>query len=272
METPHRMLNDYFSEITGEMQRKSERIRQDFATHKLSAGTNREGIVGNFLGEYLQGAFGIGTGLVFASNGRFSDQADLVLVDRLSNAPLYPGSPESIWLVEAVLALFEVKTLLTPTTIADAVGKCAKFKALPRKFGDSFGRQKLAYSLFVLWAFEAPEHSTLKTNLVAAMHDIPLRLRPDFIVVPGHSVTRSGSYLRLSTVGSPGDLSAQEWDMSDRAEERVLAPNQMRMLNTGKDTLLAWLYWMQSWLNAAGPRRPELPAYVPSDHVWGTEV
>lgn len=87
------MLHRYFSEITDDMLRKSERIRADFATHRPAAGSNREGIVGEFLGEYLPKAFEVGTGLVVASDGQFSAQADLVIVDRLSNAPLYGKRP-----------------------------------------------------------------------------------------------------------------------------------------------------------------------------------
>ncbi len=267
------MLHQYFAEITAELLRKSERIRSDFSAHNPSAGSNREALVGDLLREYLPKAFEIGTGLVFANNGQFSNQADLLIVDRLSNAPLYGTSPESIWLVEAIFALMEVKTQLTPTTIKDSVAKCVRFKSLPRKFGDNFGRQKLAYSLFILWSFESPTHPVLKDNIAEALKGIPLHLRPDFIVVPGHSITRSGSYLKVSTHGTQADLHTQIAEASGAfGSEPFIAPGQLEMLNTGSSTLLVFLIWLLSWLSAAGPRRAELVSYVPNDHAWGTRV
>ena len=266
------MLHNYFAEVSEEIQRKSQRIRTDFVTHKPSAGSNREAIVADFLREYLPHAFGIGTGLIVAKNGKFSDQADLVLVDQLSNAPLYGSSPESIWLVESVFALFEVKTQLTPTTINDAVEKCVKFKSLPRAYGDSFGRQKIAESLFVLWGFDAPTPATLKKNLLEAFTDVPSALRPDFVVVPGHSLTYSGSYLELTILGSPSSDHRRQLLAQGQTLDSYLPPDGLSMLATNNNTILAWLIWVISWLSGAGPRRVNLLNYVPEDHVWGEAV
>ncbi len=167
------MLHEYFGHIAEELHRKSERVRVDFATHKPSAGHNREAIVGDFLRGYLPKACGVGTGLIVSKSGQFSNQADLVIVDHLYNAPLYGASPESIWLAESIFALIEVKTSLSPSTLGDAIKKCRRFKTLPREFADTFGKQKVFDSLFILWAFEAPEPATVKANLVSAFKEVP---------------------------------------------------------------------------------------------------
>ena len=71
----------YFLDISEELRRQSERVRRDFASHRPSAGSNREGIVGDFLRAYLPKAFGTDTGLILSKSGEFSKQVDLIIVD-----------------------------------------------------------------------------------------------------------------------------------------------------------------------------------------------
>jgi hypothetical protein len=87
------MLKKYFDDLNGDLNRQSERIREFFATHRLSAGENREDIVAGLLKDHILPMAGIGTGLVMSSEGDFSNQSDVVLFDPLSNAPLFPRRP-----------------------------------------------------------------------------------------------------------------------------------------------------------------------------------
>lgn len=266
------MLREYFSHITDELLRKSQRLRVDFATHKPSAGHNREALVGDFLREYLPKAFGVGTGLILSKSGQFSNQADLVIVDHLSNAPLYSASPESIWLVEAVFALIEVKTSLSPSTLADAINKCRRFKNLSRDFADTFGRQKIFESLFVLWAFEAPTPTTVKENLCTALNEVPLNERPDFVIVPGSLLVQSGHYHELTVLGQPN--SGHRREIIQRTGENIetALSEGLAVLDLRENALLAWLTWLNSWLLAAGLRRASLHSYVPEDYQLGKVV
>lgn len=81
-------IQKYFGDIALELRRVSERIKLGFSTHALSAGENRENIVGNFLKNYLPHAFGIDTGIILSTEGEFSNQADLVIVDHINNIGL----------------------------------------------------------------------------------------------------------------------------------------------------------------------------------------
>ncbi|WP_414708831.1 DUF6602 domain-containing protein [Roseateles sp.] len=92
------------------MRAKSSSIRRDFASHRLSAGENREDLVAAFLSDHLPQRFGVGSGMVISHEGLFSNQADLVVVDALNNSPLYGTSRNQLWPVEAVYSLLEVKT------------------------------------------------------------------------------------------------------------------------------------------------------------------
>lgn len=265
------MLKGYFDDLTADLNKESERVRRFFATHRPSAGTNREDLVAKLLSGHIVPNAGIETGLVLSSSGQFSNQSDILLVDRLSNTALHGHRPIPLWLAESVYAVIEVKTQLTPTEIKDSVEKCVRFKNLPTNFADSLQRQKISDSLFCIWAFEAPQPTTAKKNIEAALLNIPRALHPDFIVVPGSFLVRGGKYYELSSLGQPGSsqyamkLSAAGGDPSKMLLEHF------EMLDLGENTIFTFLYWLNSWLFCAGPRRPNLLAYYPLDD-WGTRV
>src|ERR1022692_2002382 len=125
-------LPEYLADVAKAMQVRSESIRRDFAAHRPSDGGNLENLVREFLVEHLPKRFSVDTGLVISSEGRFSNQADLIVADGLRNAPLYPRDPNKLWPVEAVYALLEAKAYLSPTELADAVKKGRRFKTLKR--------------------------------------------------------------------------------------------------------------------------------------------
>jgi hypothetical protein len=75
-------LPQYFADVAAELQRKSQAIRRDFATHRGTAGDNRESLLANLLRSHLPGAFDVDAGLIASCDGQFSNEADLVVVDR----------------------------------------------------------------------------------------------------------------------------------------------------------------------------------------------
>src|SRR5437867_4405276 len=146
-------LPDYLADVAKELRSKSAAIRRDFASHRPSAGDNREDLVERFLIDHLPKRFGVSSGLIISHVGLFSKQADLVVVDHHNNAPLYGSSRTKLWPVEAVYGLIEVKTSLSPSNIADAITKGRHFKTLPRQFCTGPQPPRIADSLFVIWAF-----------------------------------------------------------------------------------------------------------------------
>lgn len=120
-------LPDYLADVARALREQSASIRRDFAVHRLSAGGNREDLVERFLAEHLPERFGVSTGLVISHDGLFSNQADLVVVDTVNNAPLYGSFRNKLWPVESVYALVEVKTSLSPSELRDCVSKGRRF-------------------------------------------------------------------------------------------------------------------------------------------------
>lgn len=265
------MLKKYFDDLTADLSRESERIREFYATHRPSAGTNREDLVAKLLAGHIIPCIGIETGLVLSGSGEFSNQSDILLVDRLSNTALHGQLPIPLWLVEAVYGVIEVKTHLTPTEIADCVAKCRRFKTLPKKFADSIGQQKISDSLFCIWAFEGPKPGVAKKNIELALAGIPRELHPDFIIVPGSFLLRGGKYFELSSLGQVGSTYYKMKLEAVGGDPTKMMAEDFEMLDLGRNTIIAFIYWLNSWLYAAGPRRPNLLAYYPIDD-WGHKV
>jgi hypothetical protein len=265
-------VHEYFADIAEELSRRSDRIRLGFSTHRPSAGENREGIVASFLRDYLPQAFGIDTGLILSTSGEFSNEADVVVVDQIYNAPLYPSEPNKLWLIESVYALIEVKTTLTPDELQDAIQKCRRFKTLPRKFDSLPEPPRIADSLFVLWAFNGPKPETIKANLLKALHDVPVAEQPDFMVIPDSVVITTGRYRQLVLASRPNS-SLPAYTITDSEGNKTVVPeSSMRVLDLGTNALLAWLIWFTSWLKAAGHRSAPLTAYLLQGHILGEEV
>lgn len=257
------LLADYLADVAREMRASSAAIRRDFASHRPSAGDNREEIVETFLRSHLPKRFGVTTGLVIATNGAFSNQADLLVVDDHSNAPLYGSSRNKLWPVEAVAAFIEVKTTLGPGEIADAVAKARRFKTLPRQFGYAGNAQRISDSLFVLWAFDAPTVDTVKANLKNALQSVPRNEQPDLIIVPHHFVARAGSYLELSKLGQPTSQFRQQLVDQHGADLSALLPDTNEIAELGENALLAGFVWLDSWLRQSGTRIVDPVRYLP---------
>ncbi|MDP2802024.1 MAG: hypothetical protein Q8O26_09090 [Phreatobacter sp.] len=259
------MIKDYFDEISHGLARESERMRKDFATHRQSAGTNREAIVCKLLRQHILQSVGIETGLVLSASGDLSAQSDIILVDKNSNAALHGDRPIPIWLVESVYGVIEVKTQFTPSTLTDSVAKCKKFKALPRNFADSCGRQAIKDNLFCVWSFESPaDLNVAKENIAKEVDGLSINERPDFIVVPGSFLWRGGRYFDLTRNGQPGSSHYNQRLREVGGDvEKLLDPSE-EMMGLGENSLFTFLYWINSWLYAAGPRRPDLVKYYPS--------
>src|ERR1700761_652466 len=82
--------------------------------HKAELGRLNETHLVQLLRNYLPPRIGIGTGFI-ASGGQdpqLSPQCDIVLYDALNNTPLYKSEAWSIYPIEMVYGVIEVKTTL----------------------------------------------------------------------------------------------------------------------------------------------------------------
>lgn len=264
-------IHDYFADIAEELNRQSESIRKRFASHRPSAGKNREKIVADFLRAYLPKAYGIDTGLILASSGEFSNQADIVIFDATYAAPLFPDASEKLWLIESVYAMIEVKTDLKPDEIQDSITKCRKFKNLSRYFDTNPEFPKTENALFILWAFAGPKPETALSNIRNLLKDVPIAEQPDIIVVPNSIVVTAGSYRDMIIVQK--NPSRVKYTVSDsEGHSRIFPEEPIEGLELKSNALMVSLIWIIAWLKAAGHRSPMLSKYIDSNIVLGEEI
>jgi uncharacterized protein DUF6602 len=103
-------------------------------THSSELGRINETHLAKLLRDYLPPKIGIGTGFV-ACGGDAPDQSpqcDIILYDALNNSPLYNSDAWSIYPIEMVYGIIEVKTTLDKREFEDAFVKCAKVRAMAR--------------------------------------------------------------------------------------------------------------------------------------------
>jgi hypothetical protein len=102
--------------------------------HDPELGRLNETHLVRMLRDYLPPKIGIGTGFIVSGGaGRTqSPQCDIVLYDALNNAPLYKSDAWSIYPIEMVYGVIEVKTTLKPSTLKEAFNKCAAIRAMAK--------------------------------------------------------------------------------------------------------------------------------------------
>ena len=262
-------LPEYFADIVAEMKTRSAAIRRDFATHRPSGGAHREHLIGTFLRDHLPPAFGVETGLVVSHNGQFSNQADLVITDAQRVAGLHRSSGSPILFVEGVHALVEIKTQLTPSELHDSVGKCQRFKALPRRFLKGQFPQRSEESLFVIWAYESASPETCAQTIRDELKPVPFKERPDLIVVPGGIVARSGAFLEVATLGQEGSAYRADLIAKHGTDVSHLLGDGVAIADFGDNSLFVFYLWLDSWLRQVGPRQPDLMTYLPPTASFG---
>jgi hypothetical protein len=265
-------IDEYYANISKELKSKSDSMKIGFSTHRLSAGENREDIFGDFLKHNLPKSFGVGTGLILSSEGEFSSQADLVIVDHLNNAPLYPDSRNKLWLVESIYALIEVKTDLNPSDIQDSIKRCIKFKRLKREFQTVPAMPRIAESLFIVWAFNGPASETLKNNIASSYKDIAVDDQPDIIIIPDSILITAGSFRRLSKFGMPGTDYQQNIIEKNQGKSylEIFGPTDFWELKD--NSLLIFLTWLTAWLKGAGVRSAPLEVYLERGKIFGYKI
>ncbi|MCF4127557.1 DUF6602 domain-containing protein [Methylobacterium sp. SyP6R] len=255
---------DYFSFVAQDLKQKSNLIRQWYATHKPSAGANREEMLQKLLRDFLPQRYTISSGMALAATGEFSNQADIFVADGLSSNPLIDANVP-VWLIESIYALVEVKTYLGPAEITDTLKKCQRFKTMPRNFVER-SSQQIKDSLFIVWAYESPSLDTILKNITAAASGLSDHELPDFVIVPDKFLIVSGSYYALSNYGQAGSAHRIHLNSTGKSID-------LRAYDANESTdhcLMMFFIWMLSWLDGAGPRSANMPAYLSSKHVFGS--
>jgi hypothetical protein len=102
--------------------------------HNPELGRLNETHLVKMLRDYLPPKVGIGTGFIVCGGETplQSPQCDIVLYDALNNTPLYRSDAWSIYPIEMVYGVIEVKTTLKGAALEEAFEKCAMNRAMAK--------------------------------------------------------------------------------------------------------------------------------------------
>jgi len=105
-------------------------------------GAPREDFVRKFLKIYLPKKYGITTGKVIGPNGILSRQADIIIYDSLNSPVVFDeehGKEFQIIPAESVIAVVEVKSIMTYDVYQDIIANIKSFKSISGVKRDAFG-------------------------------------------------------------------------------------------------------------------------------------
>ena len=111
-----------------EMELEFKEIRSDFK-NPGNKGENVEEIVRSFIKQFLPPKFRVGRGEIIDSYGNISKQTDVIIIDE-HHPFLSDLSKPSVFFIEGVACVGEVKSILTTKELEKALENCKKFKEL----------------------------------------------------------------------------------------------------------------------------------------------
>ena len=127
-------LNKVFDGIGKQMLLDFEQI-QSQVNHSGERGSEREASLKAFLSTYLPSKYGVSNGEIVDENSQTSKQCDLIIYDYLNCPLLLAGKEYRVFPVEPVLAVIEVKSVLSTEELRDAAEKIKSVKNLNRENG-----------------------------------------------------------------------------------------------------------------------------------------
>lgn len=127
-------LNEIFQSIAENMLSEFEHTQTQIK-HMGERGSEREAVVKSFLSAYLPTRYGISSGEIVDYHGATSHQCDLIIYDHYNCPLLLAGRDVRIFPAESVLAVIEVKSVLSANEIDDSIGKIRDLKNLTRENG-----------------------------------------------------------------------------------------------------------------------------------------
>jgi hypothetical protein len=105
--------------------------------HKGLRGSSREEVVAQFLSDQLPARFGVTAGEAIDVDGSRTGQLDIVVFDRYATAPLLKRDAADLLPAEALLAVIEVKSVLSQKDL-NMAAKAARRISQLRPFGQLF--------------------------------------------------------------------------------------------------------------------------------------
>lgn len=166
------IIDEYWSGVLQRLQAEVS-VFNRLILHQGERGRENEQALSRVLEGLVPRRLGIGTGMLFDIEGKYSKQTDLVLFDQVDAPTILAQTTQLLHPVEQVTICIEVKTTLDKEEIEDAAAKKGSIRSLTQK-------NRSGFPLFFLFAYSADSSpKTLCSNLKALSQD----KRPDLTCV-----------------------------------------------------------------------------------------
>lgn len=188
----------------------SKKMDADFqiakqAQHNSNIGGFREKVLKNFLEDgRLPSKYAIGSGEVVSPFFGHSKQVDLIIYDKQNTPLLNYGEDSSIYPIEGVYGIIEVKSKLSKHKLIEGLENIAAFKKLikPGIVNRHGGRLKYRASeqFGILFAYDLSSNSTqsLLENYIEWAKDKDPKLYPNLIVILNKGVIYTSTLLKTT--------------------------------------------------------------------------
>jgi hypothetical protein len=125
-----RFFEGHLSQLRVEAEYFSDNIH-----HSAEKGRLNETHFISMLRRYLPQRFGIGTGFIASVNPdqHRSPQCDVIIYDAVNNTPLYTSPAFSVFPIEMVYGVIEIKTNLNGEELANSLDNCAKIRKMSKQ-------------------------------------------------------------------------------------------------------------------------------------------
>lgn len=165
--------------------------------HSGEKGEFRERIISELLRPFLPDCFGLGSGQIFDSNDKSSNQIDIVMYDAIYSNVLFKNKKSCLFPCESVYGEIEVKSNLTSDELVISIENIASMKQLQRKdstildinpiyefkLGDglSASQDKMNPYMGIIFGYDGMTAETLLKKLNTFLDIYDRKLMPDFI-------------------------------------------------------------------------------------------
>jgi hypothetical protein len=171
------------------------RIIARLIPHMGERGREAETAFARLLGSFVPQRLGVGTGLLFDTNGSYSRQMDIVLFDQSDEPAVLAQTTQLLFPVETVIGVIEVKSRLDRDEIADCGIKGTSIRGLKpaRPYADGSPAP-----MYIVLAYDS---HLAKEKVVAQFAAMDADARPDLVCVLDPAMVMGSS----AVLGVPDD-------------------------------------------------------------------
>ncbi|QCW51453.1 hypothetical protein FE634_15445 [Nocardioides dongxiaopingii] len=123
------IVEEYWQGVAQRLQVEAD-VFNRLIMHNAESGRENESSLTDIVRRFLPPTVGVGTGIVIDSDGRRSQQCDLIVFDQSNSPNLLAQTSQMLFPVETVRLVIEVKTTVTKVEIEDVAAKIGSLNAL----------------------------------------------------------------------------------------------------------------------------------------------